>query len=89
MAPYRILSLDGGGCRAIIESTVLARLLEQNPNLLNDIDLFAGTSAGSILSLCFAAGFSNDETTQFYQKDVKEVFKTTLIREFEVCTSTT
>jgi hypothetical protein len=85
MAPYRILSLDGGGCRAIIESTVLSRLLETYPSLLEDVDLFAGASAGSILALCFAAGFSNDETTEFYEKDVKDVFKTTLIREFEVC----
>ena len=85
MAPYRILSLDGGGCRAIIESTVLARLLETHPKLLEDVDLFAGTSAGSILALCFAAGFSNSETSEFYQTDVKEVFKVALMREFEVC----
>lgn len=84
MAPYRILSLDGGGCRAIIESTVLSRLLEEHPKLLEDVDLFAGASAGSILSLCFAAGFSNSETTEFYQNDVKEVFKKSLFREFEV-----
>lgn len=83
MAPYRILSLDGGGCRAIIESTVLARLLEEYPCLLNDVDLFAGASAGSILALCFAAGFSNSEASEFYQRDVKDVFKTSLIREFE------
>jgi patatin-like phospholipase/acyl hydrolase len=84
MAPYRILSLDGGGCRAIVESTVLARLLETHPKLLEDVDLFAGASAGSILSLCFAAGFSNSEASEFYQTDVKEVFKKTLLREFEV-----
>lgn len=85
MAPYRILSLDGGGCRAIIESTVLERLMESHPNLLEDVDLFAGASAGSILSLCYAAGFSNSETADFYKNDVKDVFKKSLIREFEVC----
>lgn len=84
MAPYRILSLDGGGCRAIIESTVIGRLLVDYPDLLNDVDLFAGASAGSILALCFAAGFSNSETSDFYEKDVKDVFKNSLIREFEV-----
>lgn len=83
MAPYRILALDGGGCRAIVESTVLDRLLVTHPKLLEDVDLFAGASAGSILSLCYAAGFSNKETADFYQNDVKEVFKKTLIREFE------
>jgi uncharacterized protein len=85
MAPYRILSLDGGGCRAIIESTVLSRLLKEYPDLLNDVDLFAGASAGAILALCFAAGFSNNETSEFYERDVKGVFKTTVLREFEVC----
>lgn len=83
MAPYRILALDGGGCRAIIESTVIARLLVDYPNLMDDVDMFAGASAGSILALCFAAGFSNSEASKFYQTDVEGVFQRSLIREFE------
>eukprot|EP01111_Echinosteliopsis_oligospora_P001292 TRINITY_DN1194_c0_g1_i1.p1 TRINITY_DN1194_c0_g1~~TRINITY_DN1194_c0_g1_i1.p1 ORF type:complete len:356 (+),score=107.47 TRINITY_DN1194_c0_g1_i1:75-1142(+) len=83
MPPYRILSLDGGGCRAIIESTLLRRLLTDNPTLLDEVDLFTGASAGGILALCFAAGFTNEQTATFYETDVKNVFIHSILREFE------
>lgn len=47
---FRILSLDGGGVRAIIQSTILARLLQRFPNLLNEIDLIAGKTRKLIYS---------------------------------------
>ncbi len=40
--PFRILSLDGGGVRAIIQAVVLARLAKEYPTLIEDIDMFAG-----------------------------------------------
>lgn len=41
---YRILSLDGGGLRAIIETVILSRLIEVFPDLLQRVDLI-GTHA--------------------------------------------
>lgn len=41
---YRILSLDGGGLRAIIETVILSRLVEVFPDLLQRVDLI-GTHA--------------------------------------------
>eukprot|EP01113_Clastostelium_recurvatum_P024796 TRINITY_DN2963_c0_g1_i3.p1 TRINITY_DN2963_c0_g1~~TRINITY_DN2963_c0_g1_i3.p1 ORF type:complete len:377 (-),score=85.65 TRINITY_DN2963_c0_g1_i3:46-1137(-) len=81
MPPFRILSLDGGGCRAIIESTLLDRLLEDCPTLLDEVDLFAGASAGGILSLGLAAGLSNKQAGQFYQEQCKVVFEKSYIKE--------
>jgi len=84
---FRILSLDGGGVRAVIESTLIHRLHESQPHLLDDVDLFAGTSAGGILALCFAAGLTNDETTKFYYEDVVKVFNKSLFRRMETLDS--
>ena len=51
---YRILSLDGGGIRGIITILLMERLLERQPDWLERVDLFAGTSTGGILSLGLA-----------------------------------
>jgi len=81
MAPYRILSLDGGGVRAVIESTIIRRIHATQVDLLDDVDLFAGTSAGGILALCFASGLTNAEATKFYHDDVVRVFQQSFIRK--------
>jgi patatin-like phospholipase/acyl hydrolase len=44
--PFRILSLDGGGVRAIIQAQILARIVREYPNFLKEVDLFCG-------KLCF------------------------------------
>ena len=49
MAPLKILSLDGG-TRPLITCHLLRRLLDQQPGLLEDVDVFAGTSAGAVTS---------------------------------------
>lgn len=46
MAKLRILSLDGG-YRALLMCLMLARLEKARPGLLDTVDVFAGTSAGS------------------------------------------
>jgi len=51
MANYRILSIDGGGVRGILTCVVLERLAEAVPDFLTKLDLFAGTSTGSVLAL--------------------------------------
>ncbi len=40
--PFRILALDGGGVRAVIQAVLLNRLVKIYPNLLEEVDLFTG-----------------------------------------------
>ena len=49
MKPTRILSLDGGGIRGYLTVLLLEQLVEERPTLLDEVDLFAGTSVGSSL----------------------------------------
>lgn len=41
---FKILALDGGGVRSILESEILRRLVIVYPNLLDEIDMIAGIS---------------------------------------------
>lgn len=52
---YRILSLDGGGSRALIPVSLLQRLMDRQPGFLNHVDLIAGTSTSGITALIIAS----------------------------------
>jgi len=62
------------GQRAIIQSTILCRLVQMFPNFLDEIDLIAGTSAGSIVAGTIAAGLTPEETTQLWLKTAGKIF---------------
>jgi uncharacterized protein len=66
MAPYRILSLDGGGIRGVLTASLLERLEEKQPGFLGMVDLFAGTSTGGILALALASGMTASEVRDLY-----------------------
>jgi hypothetical protein len=53
---YRVLSIDGGGIRGLVTTIVLQRLLATPSlaNLLDSVDLVAGTSTGGLLALGIA-----------------------------------
>lgn len=53
MAAVKILSLDGG-TRPLVTCYMLRRLMREQPLLLEDVDVFAGTSAGAITSSIIA-----------------------------------
>lgn len=66
MATYKIITFDGGGVRGSLMATLVKRLVNQFPNLLDDVDLFAGTSTGSVVALTLASGNSADTLVKFY-----------------------
>ena len=71
---YRIVTFDGGGIRGVYTAVMLARLQAKVPTLLEDVDLYAGTSTGSILALGLAAGYSADDLIAVYRDQGKKVF---------------
>jgi len=82
MAPFRILSLDGGGIRGLIPALVLAELEQRTGKRTAQLfDLIAGTSTGGILALGLtrpgAAGkplYGADEMVGLYEKDGSKIF---------------
>jgi patatin-like phospholipase/acyl hydrolase len=68
MATYRIMTFDGGGVRGALMATLLKRLTGHFPALLEKVDLFAGTSTGSVCALALASGFNADTLVEFYSE---------------------
>jgi patatin-like phospholipase/acyl hydrolase len=75
---YKILSIDGGGIRGIIPARLLERLEIHEPGLVQEFDLFAGTSTGAVLAAGFAYGFQPRFMRQMYQGFGEEVFADSL-----------
>jgi hypothetical protein len=73
-ASYRILTCDGGGIRGVITARLLQAL---DPGVLDNIDLFAGTSTGSIIALGLASGVSIDTIVELYssQQCCSQIFQ--------------
>jgi len=71
---YRILSLDGGGIRGVLSSTILSRLVAAQPDFLGHVDMIAGTSTGAILGLALAKGLPPDRITQLYREEGPKIF---------------
>lgn len=72
--PFRILSLDGGGVRAIIQCTLLKRLVQLFPGFISEIDMFAGTSAGGIVAGALAIGMTPQQTSDLWNHEVSKIF---------------
>jgi len=79
MEPTRILSLDGGGIRGYITVLLLEQLVFERPTLLDEVQLFAGTSVGSIVSLALASGHSPTEVRFLFEREGKNIFPQRLI----------
>eukprot|EP01114_Cavostelium_apophysatum_P012442 TRINITY_DN2784_c0_g1_i1.p1 TRINITY_DN2784_c0_g1~~TRINITY_DN2784_c0_g1_i1.p1 ORF type:complete len:346 (-),score=82.17 TRINITY_DN2784_c0_g1_i1:47-1084(-) len=86
--PFRILSLDGGGVRAIMQATLLRRLNEDLPNLINEVDMFAGASAGSIVSAALCSGLTPAQTYDMWMDTAPKIFVEGYFRKFSTLNST-
>ena len=71
---YRILSLDGGGVRGVLTATLLKRMEEARPGLLEKVDLFAGTSTGSLQAVSLADGMPPAQLQEYYELLSPEIF---------------
>src|ERR1700722_17996749 len=75
-APYRILSLDGGGAKGFYTLGVLKEIeaLAGRP-LHEQFDLIFGTSTGAIIAALLALGSPVDEIHRLYKEYVPVVMK--------------
>jgi patatin-like phospholipase/acyl hydrolase len=69
------MTFDGGGVRGSLMASLVKRLTQHFPDLLEQVDLFAGTSTGSVVALTLASGFTADTLVNFYSQDnLRSVF---------------
>jgi uncharacterized protein len=74
-APFRILSLDGGGYKGMFTAAILDRLAaDLKVDLLSHVDLLAGTSTGAIIALGLAAGLTPADLVSFYHRTGPAIF---------------
>lgn len=66
MPTFRIISFDGGGIRGAFSARILKRLIDQYPTLLDQTDMFAGTSTGAIIALGLAYKKPIEEIDELY-----------------------
>jgi uncharacterized protein len=82
MAPFRVLSLDGGGMRGLYTATLLDTLVQRMSLGLNgkpgdvgrSFELICGTSTGSILACALACGISLAQVQEFYSERGPKIF---------------
>ena len=75
MKVFKILAFDGGGVKGALSARILKRICEKFPNLLDEVDLFAGTSTGSLISLSLAYGRDADFVDNLYNySNSKKIF---------------
>jgi predicted acylesterase/phospholipase RssA len=72
--PYCILSCDGGGIRGLLPALLIQQLSTDIPSFHGNVDLFAGTSAGALVSLGLASGVPPADIVSLFQKDGDQIF---------------
>jgi hypothetical protein len=55
---FKIISVDGGGIKCLLQIIIFCRLQEKYPTLFDDVDLFCGVSASSFLCCLLACGMN-------------------------------
>lgn len=71
---YCILSCDGGGIRGLLPALLIQQLAADIPSFLGTVSLFAGTSAGGLVSLALASGVPIANIVSLFEKKGQEIF---------------
>ena len=75
-APYRVLSLDGGGAKGFYTLGVLKELEAMTPGpLCETFQLIFGTSTGGIIAALLALGYRVDDIHTLYKEHVPAIMK--------------
>ena len=72
---FRLLSCDGGGVRGYISSKLIQALnTATNGKLLDNVQGFAGTSTGGLISIALANNVPIDTVVGIYENDAAKIF---------------
>lgn len=75
MKTFKIIAFDGGGVKGALSARILKRICEKYPSLLDEVDLFAGTSTGSLIALSLAYGRDASFIDNLYSySNTKKIF---------------
>lgn len=82
MNKKRVLVLDGGGAKGVMQSVILKEIEERTGKPIHQVfDLIVGTSVGAILGGIFASGkLSADKCHALIKDQLKVIFKKRLFR---------
>ncbi|ELP86422.1 ankyrin repeat-containing protein, putative [Entamoeba invadens IP1] len=72
---FRMISIDGGGSKCILQSLILARLVKKFPELIESTNLFCGVSAGSFVCADLAMGIRPADVAQLMIEMSKHMFQ--------------
>jgi predicted acylesterase/phospholipase RssA len=70
---YLILACDGGGIRGYLTALIVERLNKEVP-FIDRVNLFAGTSTGSILAVGLAHGVTPEDLVKLYRDEGDKIF---------------
>lgn len=71
---YCIVSCDGGGIRGLLPALLIQKIAADIPGFLGNVNLFAGTSAGGLVSIGLAGGVSIDNIVNMFSQDGSQIF---------------
>lgn len=75
MPTFRIIAFDGGGIRGALSARLLKRITTKYPELLNQTNMFSGTSTGSLIALGLAYNKTATEIDELYSySNMKHIF---------------
>ena len=77
---FNIIACDGGGIRGLITAILLNDLVSNPPpgsssKILNNVNLFAGTSTGAIIAIGLASGLTPSSLVNLYENNCSNIFQ--------------
>jgi patatin-like phospholipase/acyl hydrolase len=77
---YNIITCDGGGIRGLITAMLIDDLVSNPPqgstsNILNNVNLFAGTSTGGIIAIGLSCGVTPSSLVNLYETKCTSIFQ--------------
>ncbi len=80
--PIKILSIDGGGTRGLMPSTILHKLEQETGKAVTDLfDVIVGSATGGIITAALAAGVPTNEIIDIYLNKASFILPSNFFRK--------